>query len=52
MDYHDRINNNQLKCKEIIKNANAYMSQFKDNEREEILEKEVISKYFNIVGKK
>ena len=54
-DLEDKLNwcnNNQSKCKEIIKNANEYMSQFKDNEREEILEKEVISKYFDIVGKK
>lgn len=36
---------NQKKCKEIIKNANNYMKQFKNEEHEEFLEKYVIKKY-------
>jgi hypothetical protein len=44
--------NNQSKCKEIIKNANLYMSQFKDYKKEQELELCVINKYFSTIGKK
>lgn len=40
---------NQDKCKEIIKNANNFMDQFKDNEIEEKLEIDVINKYFELI---
>jgi len=39
--------NNQQKCKEIIKNANNYMKQFADEKYEQFLEKCVIEEYFN-----
>jgi len=39
-------NNNQDECKQIIKNANHFMSQFADAKREEELEEEVIRRYF------
>ena len=42
-------NNNQDKCEEIIKNANLFMEQFKDEKKEEELEKAVINKYFSIL---
>lgn len=45
-------NENQEKCKEIIKNAHEFMNQFKDNKKEEELEKKVINKYFEIIEKK
>ena len=41
-------NNNENKCKNIIKNAHEFMSQFKDNNLEEELENSVIEKYFEI----
>ena len=41
---------NQEKCKEIIKNANRFMSQFANKENEIELEKEVINKYFEILN--
>jgi len=41
-------NNNQDKCKEIIQNANTFMSQFSDKEKEEQLEIDVINKYFEL----
>lgn len=44
--------NNQDKCKEIIKNANYFMSQFLDNEKEEQLEIDVINTYFDILSSK
>lgn len=37
---------NSEKCKEIIKNANKFMSQFEDNSREELIEKMVMEEYF------
>jgi hypothetical protein len=40
---------NQDKCKEIIKNSNNFMDQFKDNEIEEKLETDVINKYFELI---
>ena len=40
--------NNQDKCKEIIKNANTYMKQFKDEYMEEKLEIDVLNKYFEL----
>ena len=43
--------NNQEKCKQIIKNARLFMLQFKDNKREEDIEKSVIIKYFNYLDK-
>jgi hypothetical protein len=42
--------NNQNKCIDIIKNANTFMSQFKNNYEEEKLEINVINKYFNIIS--
>jgi len=42
-------NNNQDKCKEIIKNANAFMHQFHNNDLEQKIEEAVINKYFEIV---
>lgn len=48
-DLKDKFNwcqNNQEKCKSIIQNANDYMSQFKDQEKENKLEEEVIKMYF------
>ena len=43
---------NQDKCKEIIKNANTFMSQFKDRKNEEQLEIDVINAYFEILKNK
>ena len=43
-------NNNQNKCKKIIKNANKFMKQFSDNNYESKLEERVINKYFEIVN--
>ena len=45
-------NNNYEKCIEIIKNANAFMTQFSNTEFEEQLEKDVINKYFEIINVK
>ena len=42
---------NQDKCKEIIKNAHIFMSQFKNKENEEQLEIDVINTYFEILKK-
>jgi len=41
-------NNNPDICKTIIKNANIFMSQFKDDKNEEKIEESVINKYFDI----
>ena len=41
-------NNNQDKCIEIIKNANAFMQQFANNSLEEKLEMDVLNKYFEL----
>ena len=41
--------NNEDKCKDIIKNAHKFMSQFKDEDREEKIEEEVINRYFKII---
>ena len=41
-------NNNQDKCIEIIKNANAFMQQFANNALEEKLEMDVLNKYFEL----
>ena len=38
------------KCKEIIKNANIFMNQFKNHAIEENIEKTVINKYFELTG--
>ena len=43
---------NQDKCKEIIKNAHTFMSQFKNKENEEQLEIDVINTYFEILKNK
>lgn len=40
--------NNQDKCKEIIKNANTYMKQFEDEYMEKKLEIDVLNKYFEL----
>ena len=42
--------NNPNKCKEIIKNANRFMSQFKNPAVEANIEKTVIKKYFELTG--
>ena len=42
--------NNQNKCKEIIKNANRFMKQFKNPAVEANIEKAVIKKYFELTG--
>ena len=42
-------NDNQEECKEIIKNANMFMSQFNNNKIEELLEIVVINKYFRLI---
>lgn len=42
---------NQNKCKEIIKNANIFMKQFENNKNEEKLERDVINKYFELKKK-
>jgi hypothetical protein len=47
----DWCNNSQDKCIQIVKNANVYMSQFNDNEKEEELEMHVINKYFELTNK-
>ena len=39
--------NNQNACKQIVKNANKYMSQFSNNLVEEMIEKSLITSYFN-----
>jgi hypothetical protein len=44
-------NNNQDKCKEIVKNANSFMKQFSNNLYEEELEKSVLNQYFNLKDK-
>jgi len=46
----DWCNSHQKECKNIIKNANNFMSQFADNNKEEKLEEEVINRYFKIVS--
>jgi len=51
-DLQDKLNwcnNNQEKCKEIIKNANDFMYQFSNKENEKKIEEEVINRYFKIV---
>lgn len=42
--------NNQAKCKEIIKNANMFMKQFNNKEREQEIEEAVINKYFDLTN--
>lgn len=38
-------------CKKIIKNANLFMDEFNNQDREEQIEEEVINKYFEITSK-
>lgn len=45
-------NNNQNKCKKIIKNANNFMKQFENVKEEEKLETDVLNKYFKILNNK
>jgi hypothetical protein len=48
-DLEEKLNyylNNLNKCLEIIKNANKYVSQFKNKEREDIISLLVLKKYF------
>lgn len=40
---------NQDECINIIKNANEFMSQFEDNNKEKILEKDVLNTYFKLI---
>lgn len=42
--------NNQSKCKEIINNANKYMSMFSDVDKEKKIEKKVLEEYFKKVN--
>lgn len=42
--------NNPNECKQIIKNANRFMNQFKNPAFEEKIEKNVINKYFELTG--
>ena len=44
-------NNNQDKCKEIIKNANNFMKQFSNDELEKKLEIDVLNNYFKLKNK-
>lgn len=44
-------NNNQNKCMKIIRNANNFMEQFKQLDREHRIEREVLDKYFEIMNK-
>ena len=51
-DLKDKLNwcnANQSICKNIILNANNYMKQFSDINKEEQIEKDVINKYFSII---
>ena len=41
---------NPLKCKQIIRNANTYMSMFSDQANEELIEKTVLTNYINNVN--
>jgi len=43
-------NNNQDKCIQIVKNANFFMSQFKNKIVESYIEDKVLSKYFELVN--
>ena len=48
-DLEEKLNyyiNNLNKCVEIIKNANKYVSQFKNKEKEDIISLLVLKKYF------
>tara|TARA_Y100000816_G_scaffold281925_1_gene257004 strand:- start:2050 stop:2949 length:900 start_codon:yes stop_codon:yes gene_type:complete len=47
----DWCNANEERCKEIVKNANAYMDQFKDQKKEEQIEVDLIHAYFDIIKK-
>jgi hypothetical protein len=44
-------NNNQDKCKDIIKNANLFMNKFANNKLEETIEEGVINEYFKKLEK-
>ena len=45
----DWCNNNQDECIQIVKNANNFMDQFKNKEKEEQLEIDVINTYFKLI---
>ncbi len=54
-DLEDKLNwckNNEQKCLDIIKNANTFMGQFSDKDKEEELELDVIRTYFNKIDDK
>ena len=54
-DLEDKLNwckNNDSKCLDIIKNANTFMEQFSDKDKEEELEMDVICTYFNMIDDK
>ena len=54
-DLEDRIEfyiSNPEKCKEIIKNANQYISQFKNKKREDLISLLVLEKYFHLTNQK
>jgi hypothetical protein len=43
-------NNHNKRCKQIVKNANIYMMQFRDNNKENKIEEAVINKYFKTIS--
>ena len=43
---------NPEKCKRIIKNANQYVSQFKNKNREDLISLLVLEKYFHFTNQK
>ena len=55
-DYRDLIEkyiwckNHPNECKQIIKNANMFMKQFNNKEREQDIEEAVINKYFDLTN--
>jgi len=52
-DLEDKLhwcNNNPIKCKIIIQNANTFMRQFNNIEAERAIEVEVVRKYFEIIN--
>ena len=54
-DLEDRIEfyiSKPEKCKEIIKNANQYISQFKNKNREDLISLLVLEKYFHFTNQK
>jgi hypothetical protein len=46
LDKFNWCNNNKNKCKEIVKNANRFMSKFSNKNVEDKIECDVINEYF------